>query len=115
MTTPTLRPSGGRYDIAIISQLLEAWPKSEGMALIARLRDIECRYLLVAVSLGRVADQQWCENDLLSMGLKRLAIEQRDDEVLAAYDFNLRDYKLTPDWLNNRHWANPDLWDQHRW
>lgn len=29
--------------------------------------------------------------------------------------FDLSDYKATPDWLNARHWANPQLWDKHRW
>lgn len=29
--------------------------------------------------------------------------------------FDLGCYKAIPDWLNARHWANPQLWDKHRW
>ena len=29
--------------------------------------------------------------------------------------FDVGCYKSTPDWLNARHWANPQLWDKHRW
>lgn len=32
-----------------------------------------------------------------------------------CYAFNIRDYKPTPDWLNPRAWANPELWDKYRW
>ena len=109
------KPDSGRYDIGIVADLLESLSKAEGLALIARLRDVECGHLLVAVMIGALESNAWRENDLLAMGLKRLAIESRGDDALAIYDFNLSNYKLTPDWLNNRHWANPELWGQHRW
>ncbi|MFP4639754.1 MAG: DUF6231 family protein [Guyparkeria sp.] len=35
-----------------------------------------------------------------------------DDPV---YQFDIHDYKQTPDWLNPRNWANPELWDKYRW
>ncbi|MHA7835400.1 MAG: DUF6231 family protein [Algiphilus sp.] len=34
---------------------------------------------------------------------------------LTLQGFNLYDYKHRPDWLNAKHWANPDLWDVYRW
>jgi len=32
-----------------------------------------------------------------------------------GYCFDIDHYKTTPDWLNPRHWANPELWDKYRW
>lgn len=32
-----------------------------------------------------------------------------------VYQFDIHDYKQTPDWLNPRNWANPELWDKYRW
>ncbi len=29
--------------------------------------------------------------------------------------FDIAHYKTIPDWLNSRHWANPDLWGKYRW
>ncbi len=36
-------------------------------------------------------------------------------ENFNVYGFDIQTYKLTPSWLNSRHWANPELWDKHRW
>ena len=30
-------------------------------------------------------------------------------------EFNIQDYKVSPDWLSARHWAHPELWDIYRW
>ncbi|MGD8939893.1 MAG: DUF6231 family protein [Gammaproteobacteria bacterium] len=32
-----------------------------------------------------------------------------------VYAFDIASYKTTPDWLNNKYWANPELWDKHWW
>ncbi|WP_290652932.1 DUF6231 family protein [Aquisalimonas sp.] len=31
------------------------------------------------------------------------------------YGFDVGTYKTTPDWLNPRYWANPELWGKYRW
>ena len=32
-----------------------------------------------------------------------------------AWQFNLYDYKPTPNWLNAKYWANPENFDKYRW
>ncbi|MDD3447840.1 MAG: DUF6231 family protein [Gammaproteobacteria bacterium] len=35
--------------------------------------------------------------------------------MVHLYGFDIATYKVTPDWLNSRYWANPELWDRYWW
>lgn len=105
-----------RHDCALVTDTLERLPTREGAVLVSRLRDLYARYLVLAVPLARAGEANgWTETDLLGLGLVRLKTYPVRDAALGVYTFDLYDYKLTPDWLNAKYWANPELFDKYWW
>lgn len=99
-----IRDSEGAVEIIVDTGC--SWSAALG-ALFAALRDRANRRVVVHMGEARIGgaiDQQ-----LVSLGYKRQA---RDE---ALYLFDIETYKDTPDWLNPRNWANPDMWDKYRW
>ncbi|WP_322520450.1 DUF6231 family protein [Guyparkeria halophila] len=96
-------------DDAVIELIVEMdeWTKAISPYL-AALRDRLNHPLIVHTGdghrVGGSVDQQ-----MVSLGFTR----QMADEPI--YLFDIETYKRTPDWLNARHWANPELWDKYRW
>ncbi len=104
-----------RYDAGIIFDTLEHLDKARGGTLISRLRDVYCRRLLIAVNTKTPEKQDtvsWHDTDFIAYGLTRLKTYQ-DGHCL--YEYNILNYKNTPDWLNAKNWANPELWGKYRW
>ena len=91
--------------VELIVQLSE-W--TTGIAeLLAALRDRANRRIVVHVGEARIGDS--IDQHLVSLGYRRLSATE------AVYQFDIETYKDTPDWLNPRNWANPELWDKYRW
>jgi len=94
---------------AVIELIVEMdeWTKAISPYL-AALRDRLNHPLIVHTGeghrVGGSVDQQ-----MVSLGFTR----QVADEPI--YLFDIETYKRTPDWLNARHWANPELWGKYRW
>ena len=42
-------------------------------------------------------------------------IRAANSEANRLFGYDVGTYKTTPDWLNADHWANPELWNKHRW
>lgn len=104
------------FDFAYVSGTLEVLGKRHGTALLARLRDIHSRRLAVLVNLGERPGQgtPWRENEMLALGLVRIR-RYMERGAVGLYGFDLATYKHTPDWLNPKHWAHPELWDKYWW
>jgi Family of unknown function (DUF6231) len=102
--------TGQRYDLAVVAGALEALEHRRGSALLARLRDIYARRLLVKATLASAPDRGWTNNDMLALGLREVLRQRAPRDEIGLYQFNLYDYKLTPDWFNARNWAHPHLW-----
>lgn len=109
-----------RYDLAIIADQLEHLDKRLGIELLAGLRNLSASRLAVLVDLAQT--REWQENDFFSLALQRHASftqaerEECDEKrTLALYTYDLADYKQVPDWLNNKYWANPDMFDKYWW
>ncbi len=47
---------------------------------------------------------------LISLGYKYHGVIK--DKKIAMFVYNISEYKDTPDWLNNKNWANPELWEK---
>jgi hypothetical protein len=113
----------GRQDLALVVNALEFMDKPTARVLVSRLRDLYSRCLIVIIRLAGPASMthsDWVETDLLALGLKQMGLKQigvRDNApgTLGIYEFNIKDYKLNPDWLNAKYWANPELWEKYRW
>lgn len=104
----TALPSLGRQDLVLLSGL-EELSRAEGEILLSRLRDLYARRVLARV----IPDGTWQNNDMTAFGFTRLADLGGDHGLL--YGFDVGTYKTTPDWLNPRYWANPELWGKYRW
>jgi hypothetical protein len=99
-----------RYDIALIAPHTEVSDRSRVRNLIARVRDVHSRLLLLLVP-----GEQWAATDLLGLGMEHVMSCRAGPRTLELLRYNIRDYKTTPDWLNSRYWAHPELFDKYRW
>jgi hypothetical protein len=100
------QPPEGQWDLILI-RIRELTPDTPGIQqLISRCRDIHSRRLVILLNQ---APDSTTRQYLMSLGLHQLP----DNGSVFYHD--LYDYKPTPDWLNNRFWANPDLWNKYRW
>ncbi len=103
-------------DLAIVAGMLESLPARAGAALIARLRDVQARRLILLVSPIHSDEQTlWRRQDLLALGLHHQFSYGNDGQAAAIYTYDIANYKPTPDWLNPSNWAHPERWDKDRW
>ncbi len=105
-----------RFGCVLLIGLLEHLPKQDGLQILAALRDVHAREILVVLPIDTGDTlSQWQETDLLAMGMKQQGQFEEDGLCHAIYSFSLKTYKPTPDWLNSRFWANPELFGKFRW
>lgn len=106
-----------RYDFALVAGYLERVGRAEGSAVIARLRDVLARRLCVMVGTIKETSRAtiWSDAELSAFGLTLLSRYEEDGKRARLYGFDIASYKQTPDWLNPRHWAHPELWGKFRW
>ncbi len=95
------------FDYAVLTDLPGALTHASAEALIARMRDINAQKVFWV--LGEAAP--WTPKDAISLGFHQL----QQDKGFTLYGFDINNYKSTPDWLNAKHWANPERWNQNRW
>ena len=50
------------------------------------------------------------KNMLFSYGYKYFGLVC--DEKVHVFIYDISEYKDNPDWLNNKNWANPELWEK---
>ena len=103
----------GRFDLGIIANSLEHVDRKTAGRILARLRDVHTRRLVVLVPIGNTWENQcnhWEAIELLGYGMSLMARYQVDDKALHLYHYAIETYKLTPDWLNSKHWAHPEHW-----
>lgn len=99
---------GHRFALAIVVETLEALPAADARALLAALRDLAARHVVLLVDLAR---SPLGDEELRALGFRRHA----GDGTRVLYGFELYGYKDRPEWLNPGQWAHPELWDKFRW
>ncbi|MDH3713469.1 MAG: DUF6231 family protein [Gammaproteobacteria bacterium] len=107
-----------RVDLAVVAHALEMMEKRRAQNLLAALRDLYSKCLVVAVRLGDNWPgliSHWQDNELLGFGMQQVARHEQDERFIGLFEFNIQDYKVSPDWLSAQHWAHPELWDIYRW
>lgn len=97
-----------RFALAVVVEALESLPAADARALLAALRDLEARHVVLLVDLAR---SPLADEDLRALGFRRHA----DDGTRVLYGFELYGYKDRPEWLNPGQWAHPERWDKFRW
>lgn len=55
-------------------------------------------------------NQTVTESTLFSYGYKYYG--PSDDNLVQVFIYEISSYKDNPDWLNNKNWANPELWEK---
>ncbi len=117
-TTLELLDKHDIFEFGIVANSIEYLDKASAEHLLARLRDIYTKKLVVVVPIDmRWEDHtsHWEETDMLALGFILKAKLNVDEKPVHVYAFDIASYKTTPDWLNNKYWANPQLWDKHWW
>jgi len=107
---PGVLASVGRFEFALIDGELERLARADAAIVLGRLRDLHAERLLWVLPAA-----EWPVSELLSLGLYRAGSYEQDGRALHVYTFDLYDYKPTPDWLNSRYWAHPELFDKFWW
>jgi hypothetical protein len=102
-----------RHELVLVPDALERLPHAQATHLIAGLRDLYSETLYVLLPPGDAGG--WTEQDLIALGLDRVRRYAHPQGASSLFRFNLKDYKKTPDWLNPRYWANPEMWEKARW
>jgi hypothetical protein len=108
----------GRFDLVFVSHVLESMRKLEAEQLIARLRDLHCDRMIIVVPIGTDWSDHlshWQQTDLLGLGFSLLAEFHSNQHLVHIYAFDIASYKTTPEWLSNKYWANPELFDKYWW
>ena len=106
-------PALGRYDLAVVANTLERLDRKTAGILLAQLRDLYARRLVVLVPIGDAWEPQashWEMSDLLGYGLSLMARYAVDGKALHLYHYAIESYKTTPDWFNSQFWAHPERW-----
>lgn len=107
-----------QYDVCLVSHVLEYLPKLDAEHLVARLRDVHCGKLIVVIPTGDDwpgLTSTWQPNELLGLGFSRIGEFQHQGRQVHIYAFDIGNYKTTPEWLNSKYWANPELFDKYWW
>ncbi len=106
----------GQYDLVFLSEVLEHLGKQNASILLSRLRDLHTKRLYALVPMGKAwlnHASHWEQNDLIGFGLELVNLYADRGRPVGLFKFDLRTYKVTPEWFNSKYWAHPALWDKH--
>ncbi len=78
---------------------------------IAAARDCWAEQVLVVVKTGN--NPANAKLQLLSLGFVGRPTPRSLGADYSVYGYSIQNYKQTPDWLNNRFWANPAQWTKN--
>lgn len=99
-----------QIDLAIVSDLVETTNKKHTIEWLGLLKNRYSQHIILITSHEEIEKQGWQLADFLALGF-RLAFD--NDAVVFTY--NIKNYQFKKDWLNSRHWANPENFDKYRW
>ena len=102
-----------RFDLAFVAPDIADLPKTKATQLLAALRDRYAQHLIVAVA-AEASRAGLTSTDFLALGMRQVG-DDTGRRAYALYEFDIVDYKNTPDWLNSQYWAHPELFDKFRW
>lgn len=92
--------------------ILTPWVEENQLdAVIAHLRD----FLSLELYVLHPGDLMEQTRRVGALGLRCLQIFEFDEQPWGLNHFSLKTYKKTPNWLNSRFWANPQLWNKFLW
>jgi len=108
--------TAGCFDFVFVAGALEFMPKRTASMLLASLRDVHAKQLYALTPIGKAwlkHSSFWDYNELLGFGLERVNVYAENGLPIALLKFDVRTYKSTPEWLNSKYWARPELWNKY--
>jgi len=103
------------FDIAIVADALSGMQRDSAIALLARLRDVQARQVLVISRDGGTTGEVFSDTDFRAYGFRLLQTQTSAGQCWRVHEFSIDSYKVTPDWLNAKYWAHPERFDKFRW
>ncbi|MGI9295038.1 MAG: DUF6231 family protein [Pseudomonadales bacterium] len=111
----------GRYELAIVADQLEHLPKTAGLELLGRIRNLHSNHICVLyAAAGKSA--AWTAVDFFGMGLKLAQRFEKPTQAsanktceLQLYTYAVESYNHQRSWNNNRYWANPENFGKYWW
>ncbi|MBA1147173.1 hypothetical protein H0Z60_08870 [Ectothiorhodospiraceae bacterium WFHF3C12] len=104
----------GHQDMAVIAGELNELTPHGAAQMLSQLRDLYAAWVIVVTDRD-APPAGLTRKDLVGLGFSLLGDAMHGDNPVHVYEFDMATYKTTPDWLNSRYWANPELWDKYRW
>ncbi len=98
-------PPGQPCALALGIDVLNGLDAQQAQHLISRVRLYVAPRLLIAAPPGCALD----DAAFRALGFTQSTAEPADD--MRFYYYDLDTYKMVPDWLNARFWANPERWE----
>jgi hypothetical protein len=106
----------GRFDYAFVTDALASLDVSEGMALLARLRDLHCHRFAVTHRHAPAEDDPWTDGRFLSLTLAlHRRITEGDGIETSVYAYDIDTYNRRREWNSPEDWANPQNFHRWRW
>ena len=110
--------SATRHELGLVVCADRPFEKPDASAIIAALRDVYAQKTWVVAREATSATSgrlEWARDELTALGLSASAAALDDEGVIKLYAFDVASYKRTPEWLNSRGWAHPQMWNKQRW
>ncbi|WP_423820950.1 DUF6231 family protein [Salinisphaera sp. SPP-AMP-43] len=105
-----------QFDLALVLDAPKILSTIATRQLLARLRNYSAGAILTAFDIDSARQSEcWSVAEFLGLGFRRVSEARQLNSHYWIYRYDIYDYKITPDWLNSRHWANPEQWDRRRW
>lgn len=102
------------YDCALVADFLEHLPKTDGLAVLGRLRNLHAAQLLVFMDHDHSLEA-WTFDDFLALGFSQDEKFVDENRTLTLYRYDIAAYNPERAWNNPRFWANPDMWGKYFW
>jgi hypothetical protein len=99
-------------DLALISHLTESMDKQAGQQWLGMIKNLYAPHIILITNPELAELQGWAFTDYLALGFKHIA---GSEDGLQIFGYAIENYQSERDWLNNRFWANPELYDKYRW
>ncbi|MCG8533658.1 MAG: DUF6231 family protein [Pseudomonadales bacterium] len=100
-----------RFDVGVVFDFLEHLNEKAGITLLAKLRNLHCDRLWVAVP----EMNGWNFKTMIGLGFRRVACYETSESILGIYVYDLANYNRKREWNNPKFWANPENWGKYRW
>jgi len=98
-------------NVAIISDIIENLPQQQAVQWLSKLRNQYAQHILIIADDAKSKQQGWTLTDYLALGLRC----RGHIESFTIYTYEIEHYQFEKDWLNSRHWANPENFNKYRW